>query len=143
MLLNALQVYSTVQNSEGIARKAGNGRFPYLSHVGKNHIKMFGAQNKYSSSDRVASDLATQEPGGEVIAVRTVRAAITCLKNWTTDTAALKENFPSMMPTQMPFRAAIMAEWEALTPEEVEPFYSSISYRIQDMITTQGSHTKY
>ena len=88
MLLNALQVYSTVQNSEGIARNAGNGRFPHLSHVSKNHIKMFVAQNKYSSSDRVASDLATQEPDGEVIPVRTVRAAITCLKNWTTDRAA-------------------------------------------------------
>ena len=70
---NALQVYSTVQNGEGIARKAGSGRFPHLSHVGKNHIKMFVAQNKYSSSDRVTSDLATQEPGGEVIAARTVR----------------------------------------------------------------------
>ena len=146
MLLNSLQVYSTVQNGEGIARKARSGRFPHLSHVCKNHIKMFVAQNKYSSSDRVtwvASDLATQQPGGEVIAVRTVRAAITCLKNWTTDTAALKENFPSMMPTKMQFRAAIVAEWAALTPEEVEPFYSSISYRIQDMITAQGSHTKY
>ena len=126
VLLNALQVYSTVQNGEGIARKAGSGRFPHLSHVGKNHIKMFVAQNKYSSSDRIASDLATQQPSGEVIAVRTVRAAITCLKNWT-DTAALKENFPSMMPTKMQFRAAIVAEWAALTPEEVEPFYSSIS----------------
>ena len=81
-----------MQNSEGIARKAGNGRFPHLSHGGKNHTKiMFVAQNKYSSSDRVASDLATQEPGGEVIAVRTVRVAITCLKNWTTDTAALND----------------------------------------------------
>ena len=91
MLLNALQVYSTVQNGEGIARKAGSGRFPHLSHVGNNHIKMFVAQNKYSSSDRVASDLVTQQPGGEVVAVRTVRAAISCLKNWTTDTAALND----------------------------------------------------
>ena len=40
-------------------------------------------------------------------------------------------------------RAAIVAEWAALTPEDVEPFYSSIGHRIQDMITTQGSHTKY
>ena len=143
MLLNALQVYSTVQNGEGIARKAGSGRFPHLSHVGKNHIKMFVAQNKYSSSNRVDSDLATQQPGGEVIAVRTVRAAITCLKNWTTDTAALREIFPSMMPTKMQFRAAIVAAWAALTPEEVEPFYSSISYRIQDMTIAQGSHTTY
>ena len=70
-----------LQNGEGIARKAGSGKFPHLSHVGKNHIKMFVAQNKYSSSDRVASDLATQQPGGEVVAVRIVRAAITCLKN--------------------------------------------------------------
>ena len=29
VLLNALQVYSTVQNGEGIARKAGSGRFPH------------------------------------------------------------------------------------------------------------------
>ena len=146
MLLNALQVYPTVtklQNGEGIARKAGSGRCPHLSHVGKNHIKTFVAQNKYSSSDRIAADLATQQHDGEVIAVRTVLAANTCLKNWTTDTAALKENFPSMMPTKMQFRAAIVAEWAALTPEEVEPFYSSISYRIQDMITAQASHTKY
>ena len=95
------------------------------------------------SSNRVATALATQQPGGEVIAARTVRAANTCLKNWTTDTAALKENFSSMMPTKMEFRAAILAEWAALTPEGVEPFYSSISYRIQDMITAQGSHTKH
>ena len=47
------------------------------------------------------------------------------------------------MPTKMQFRAAIVAEWAALTPEEVEPLYSSISYTIQDMITAQGSHTKY
>ena len=39
--------------------------------------------------------------------------------------------------------AAIVAEWAALTLEEVEPFCSSISHRIQDMITAQGSHTKY
>ena len=68
MFLNALQVYSTVQNSEGIAQKAGSGRFPHLSHVGENHIKMFIAQNQYFSSDRIAADLATQQPGGEVIA---------------------------------------------------------------------------
>ena len=50
--LNALQVYSTVtkiQNGEGIARKAGSGIFPHLSHVGKNQIKAFIAQNKYST----------------------------------------------------------------------------------------------
>ena len=94
MLSNALQVYSTVQSGEGIARKAGSGRLPHLSHVSKNHIKMFVAQNKYSSSNKVASALATQQPGGDVIAARTARAAITCLKNWTTDTAALKKNSP-------------------------------------------------
>ena len=70
-----------MQNVEGIARRGGSGRFPHLSHVGKNHIKMFIAQNKYSSSDMAASDLATQQPGGEAIAVCTVRAAIICLKN--------------------------------------------------------------
>ena len=32
-------------------------------------------------------------------------------------------------------RAAIVAEWAALTPVEVEPFCSSISYGTQDMIT--------
>ena len=39
--------------------------------------------------------------------------------------------------------AAIVAEWAALTPEEVEPFCFSIGHRTQDMITAQGSHTKY
>ena len=32
---------------------------------------------------------------------RLVPYATTCLKNWTTDTAALKENSSSMMPTKM------------------------------------------
>ena len=36
-----------------------------------------------------------------------------------------------------------MAERATLTPEEVEPFCSLISHRVQDMITAQGSHTKY
>ena len=76
MFLNILQVYFTVtklQNGEGITWKAGSGRLPHLSHIGKNHIKPFIAQNKYSSSDRIAADLATQQPGGEVVAARTVR----------------------------------------------------------------------
>ena len=62
-----------LQNGERIARKARSGRFPHLTHVGKNLIKTFIAQNKYSSSDRIAADLATQQPDGEVIAARTVR----------------------------------------------------------------------
>ena len=72
MLLNVLQVYSTVprlQNDEGIARKVGSGKFPYLSHVS---IKAFIAQNKYSSSNKIAAGSATQQPCGEVIAARTV-----------------------------------------------------------------------
>ena len=73
LFLNALQVYSTVtklQNGEEVARKAGNGIFPHLSYVGKNQIK---AQNKYSTSDRIAADLDTEQPGGGVIEDRSIR----------------------------------------------------------------------
>ena len=75
-VLNALQVYSTVtklQNGEGVARKAGSGIFPHLSYVGKNQIKAFIAQNKYSTSDRIAADLDTEQPGGGVIEDRSIR----------------------------------------------------------------------
>ena len=39
MLYRSTPIVTKLQNGEGIARKAGSGRFPHLSHVGKSTSK--------------------------------------------------------------------------------------------------------
>ena len=111
MFFNVLQVYSAVtklqnsegiawlQNSEGIARKAGSGRFPHLSHVGKTTSKRSLHRTNIPAPTGLLQTWLHSNPAERLSWLALY--AITSLKNWTTGTAALKENFSSMMPTKM------------------------------------------
>ena len=74
LFFNALQVYSTVttlQNGEGIARKAGSGIFPHSSHVGK---KTKSKRSLHRTNIPPPIGLPqTEQPGGQVIEARSIR----------------------------------------------------------------------